>query len=199
MIMMPIQVLKKKGNLIQCTGMIIPSTIFVATFCQQCCCRDVHTALKLDLTCLISTCTSLIQDTMRLLIEVTVVFLKLICILNCTTLQHMDHDCPSQYSEEPAGMASGTIRFKGDKCTLKLINIKERANETNRLNIVGVGARRNDDCDKPSFYIDGDKYCIYENATDTLINVTDMQARIEVVADQNQSFSISYYKGKFLM
>ena len=103
----------------------------------------------------------------------------------------MDHDCPSQYSEEPAGMTSGTIRFKGDKCTLTLTNIKERANETNRLNI--VGARWNDDCDKLSFFIDEDKYCIDENATDTLINVTDMQARIEVVADQNQSFSITYY------
>ena len=111
----------------------------------------------------------------------------------------MDHDCPSQYSEEPAGMTSGTIRFKGDSCILTLTNIKERANETNRLNIVGVGARRNDDCDKPSLYIDEDKYCIDENATNTLINVTDMQARIEVIADQNQSFSISYYKGKFLM
>ena len=171
--------------------------LFVTTFCQQCCCCDVHIALKLDLTSLISMCTSLIQDTMRLLIEVIVVLLKLICILNCTTLQHMDHDCPSQYSEEPAGMTSGTIRFKGDSCILTLTNIKERANETNRLNIVGAGM--NDDCNKLSFYIDEDKYCIDENATDTLINVTDMQARIEVVADQNQSFSISYYKGKFLM
>ena len=127
-------------------------------------------------------------------LAVILIFLKLICELNCSQPTHVDHVCSGRTSVEQAGVGSGTLTFR-KRCEITITDIPEfRIDQVSRLNVVGVAM--NESCvTSKIIVIDEAIYCIDASVNDTVITVK-QRVKFGVLSDPPKTFTLQYYRGE---